>query len=148
MIRRRTGKKAKNVEVDFSEVFDKVKKTLYKKTATSMQNGFESIVSETPVKTGYAQSSWRVTVGSAFSDDLEDKEDDTDYKDPNRIISQGKQVIDRIRKEGFGDPVYFYSGVEYMGKLEYGHSSQNKFFIRRAVTKMKKEISEFKKKGF
>ena len=44
--------------------------------------------------------------------------------------------------------MYFYSGVEYMGKLEYGHSSQNKFFIRRAVTKMKKEISEFKKKGF
>ena len=46
-----------------------------------MKNGFESIVAETPVKTGYAQSSWRVTVGSAFSDDLEDKEDDTDIED-------------------------------------------------------------------
>ena len=94
MIRRKTGKKSKNVEVDFSEVFDKVKKTLYKKTATSMQNGFESIVAETPVKTGYAQSSWRVTVGSAFSDDLEEKEDESVK---SNMITSGYKLCDSCK---------------------------------------------------
>lgn len=148
MIKRRTGKKAKNVEVDFSEAFEKIKKTLYKKTGDSMKVGFESIVRNTPVKTGYAQTSWRVVLDKTIPV-IDEKDDDGDYKSlADSVIEDGKRVIEEMRKKGFPSRLSFSSPVPYMGRLEYGHSSQNKFFIRQAVAKMKNEISGFKKKGF
>lgn len=148
MIKRKTGKKAKNVEVDFSEAFEQIKKTLYKKTGDSMKIGFESIVRETPVKTGYAQTSWRVVV-DGNKPIVGIKDDEVDYTNlTDSVIEDGKEIIEEMRKKGFPSRLVFSSPVPYMGRLEYGHSSRNKFFIRRAVTKMKNEISGFKKKGY
>jgi hypothetical protein len=148
MIRRKTGKKAKNVEVNFSEAFNQIKKTLYKKTGDSLKTGFESIVRNTPVKTGYAQTSWRVVFGEN-SVSIEKKDNDGDYTGlTESVIENGKNIIEEMRKKGFPSRLVFSSPVPYMGRLEYGHSSDKKFFIRQAIAKMKNEISSFKKKGY
>ena len=149
MIRRKTGRKAKNVEVDFGDAFEKIKKTLYKKAGDSMKVGFESIVRNTPVKSGYAQSSWRVVFDKTSSPIINEKDSNIDYTGfTESVIQDGKRIIEEMRKRGFPSRLVFSSPVPYMGKLEYGHSSQNKFFIRQAVVKMKNELSGFKKKSY
>ena len=143
MIRRKTGKTRKNVQVDFSGAFDELKKGIYSDTAKIIQEGFSDIVKETPVDTGYAKSNWFVLFGDSPGISAPEK-DGGPYRSEGQVIDDGSGIIKILKKHGFKERLRFYNPTPYMGMLEYGHSSQNKFFVRRSVKKMANKISSLR----
>lgn len=148
MIRRRTGRKSKNVRVNFLDTFEELKKNLHKKASQVVAEGFEAIVNGTPVETGYARANWSVVIkGEDFPTPLF-KSEYGFYPSADDVSEEGIAKIFSARKDGFLTGLSFYNPVPYMGRLEHGYSSQNKYFVRSAVFKMKKNLSGFKKKGY
>lgn len=145
MISRKTGKIGKNVRVNFKDAFEGIKKQLYYDAAKALKVGFSSIVNGTPVDTGYAISNWRVVTGDSTRGSVPTEKDGGPYKDPGTVISDGNNVINIMKKYGFKDNFVFFNPVPYMARLEYGHSSQNKFWIKASVSKMASTLSSLKK---
>ena len=143
MITRKTGKARKNVQVDFSKAFEGLKKKLYSDTSKIIQEGFSDIVTDTPIDTGYAKSNWFVLFGDSPGIPAPSK-DGGPYRGESQVIFDGSGVIKILRKNGFKEGLRFYNPTPYMGVLEYGHSSQNQFFIRRSVKKMANKISSIR----
>lgn len=150
MIKRKTGKRGKNVQINFDNAFEEIKKKLYSDAADVISQGFEDVVRGTPVLTGYAKSNWRVLFGNAKATPAppKQKEGPYDYRDEVTVILDGKSVIKILKKNGFGDKFRFYNPTPYMGMLENGHSSKNSFWIKASVNKMANKLSGMKKKGF
>lgn len=143
MIRRKTGKSRKNVQVNLSEVFDGLKKKLHSDVAKIVEEGFADMVTGTPVDTGYAQSNWYVLFGDSPGIPAPAKTGGP-YRSEGEVIGNGASVIKILKKNGFGESMRFYNPTPYMGMLEYGHSAKNQFFIRSSVKKMTNKISSIR----
>lgn len=142
-IKRSTGRSRRKAKVTLSEAFDGVKKKLYSDAAQIIKNGFADIVDETPVLTGYAASNWKVSsVGSYES--IAPAKDGGPYRSKISVKEDGNSVIDIIKKYGFKVDIKFFNSTPYINELEYGHSSKNSFFIKRATTRMKNEFSNLR----
>ena len=143
MITRKTGRSGKNVQVNLTKAFDGLKKKLYSDVAKIVEEGFSDIVTGTPVDTGYAKSNWFVLYGDKPGIPAPAKTGGP-YRGEDEVVSNGSFVIRILKKNGFTEGLRFYNPTRYMGMLEYGHSSQNKFFIRSSVKKMTNKISSIR----
>ncbi len=103
---------AKRIDVNLGRV---VKRTAFRL--------FDKIVRRTPVDTGRARASWDMSVGSPGGHvQLEIP------RDRKLSPSQATSTAMSHRLSDYGierlEPIYIYNNVEYIGKLEYGHSRQ------------------------
>ena len=142
-IKKSTGKSRKKAKVTLTEVFDDIKKKLYSDAADIVKKGFSDIVNETPVDTGYAASNWKVS-WSGTSESSAPPKDGGPYRSQQEVILDGNAVVDLIKRYGFENDVKFFNATPYINELEYGHSSKNSFFIKRATTRMKNEFSNLR----
>jgi hypothetical protein len=105
----------------------------------------QSVVLGTPVDTGRARSNWRVSVGAPVADVIEPYAPGKhlgrgEGANAQAAIQQGQAVIGSARS---GKPIYITNNVHYIGKLEEGHSPQNKEFVKRAVAAGQRMLKKF-----
>lgn len=144
MIKRTTGKKSKRARVSFTGAFDDIKKKLYSDTAKIIEDGFSEIVKDTPVETGYAASNWKVSREGAKEPSAPPKIQGDSYRSKEEVIADGSSVINLLKKYGFSEELKFFNQTPYINQLENGSSSQDAFFIRRSIQRMKNKLSLLK----
>lgn len=142
-IKRSTGRSRSRARVSLYEEFDQIKKKLFSDAAEVVKDGFSEVVDGTPVLTGYAQSNWKVSFVGASESSAPGK-DGGPYRSKSEVIEDGHSVIDLIKKYGFKVNIKFFNATPYINELEYGHSSKNSFFIKRATTRMRNGLSNLK----
>tara|TARA_Y100000310_G_scaffold255696_1_gene263232 strand:- start:10476 stop:10889 length:414 start_codon:yes stop_codon:yes gene_type:complete len=80
-------------------------------------DALRGIVLKNPVDTSRSQSNWNVT--------LDTPSDDADYKrmedNPGGVIARGASTIDKAR---IGTDIWITNNIDYIVKLEHGHSRQ------------------------
>ena len=145
MIRRRTGAKSRNISVNFTDVFNNIKKSMYSEAADTIAGGFEEMVIETPVETGYAASNWRVRFGNSSLPKTPPK-DGGPYLSKSQVITSGIDVLKLVKKYGFQEDLYFSNVTPYIGYLENNHNPKQ-FWIRESIQKMSNKLSGMKKRG-
>ena len=142
-----------NITVNFSDAFKGMEQDLRDSVRDAAVDAFSSMVKGTPVETGYARDQWSVdllkedaTVGEklisnydfknlakgkdGFSQTLQNL-----YRSADQIIEEN---IPRLRRLGNKNLNGFNikNTAPYIGELEKGHSSQNKYWIRRAAKRL------------
>jgi hypothetical protein len=142
MIKRKTGLKSKNVQINFADALSEIKKGMYSHVAKSLENGFTEIVRGTPVKSGYAKSNWIVISDNVIGPTPLPKVKDKIYLDESSVIERGTSFLKILKKNGFGEQFRFYNGTPYIGYLENSQFSTNAFWIRRSIAKMRNDLSE------
>lgn len=145
MIKRKTGLKSKNIQVNFADVFDEMKNGMYSHVAKVLEDGFSEIVRGTPVKSGYAKSNWIILTGDVAGPVPREKVKDAFYMGESSVIERGSGFLKILRKNGFGEGLRFYNGTPYVGYLENSQFSTNRFWIRSSIVKMRNNLSEDRK---
>jgi len=143
MIRRSTGKSKRRAKVKITDEFRDLKKKLYGEAADILSSGFKEMVDDTPVDTGFAASNWRVSTEGTFDPQAPAKSGGP-YRDKEAVIMEGFSIINLIKRYGFSSDIKFVNTTPYINELEYGHSSQNSFFIKRSALKMKTKFTTLK----
>lgn len=94
-----------------------------------------TVVLATPVDEGRARANWQVSIGQP-ADNVRapyaaGSRGSTGAENAQAAIEQGKQVIDRHKP---GDTVYITNNLDYIGKLNDGHSAQAPAgFVEKAI---------------
>lgn len=96
------------------------------------------LLETTPVDTSKAISNWQVSLGSpskgTYPAYAEGKKGSTKDQSIGRALIEGNNMIERKKPE---DDIYIHNDLDYIMKLEEGHSPQNSGFVERAVQKGK-----------
>jgi hypothetical protein len=105
----------------------------------------QMVVLGTPVDTGRARSNWRASVGTPLGGVIEPyapgrKLGLGEGANAAEALNQASVVINSARS---GDPIYISNNVHYIGKLERGHSTQNREFVKRAVARGQRMLKKF-----
>jgi len=144
-IRKRKSGNALNV--NFENIVDEIRKDMVSHMADAVKDGFEQIVTETPVDTGYARSSWTVLFQGVKSPEVIKKDLNAVYPGVEAIMAREELKFQFIRKSGFGMGFRFNNVAPYIYVLENSHSSK-KDFVKRGMMKMKIALeSSMKKRG-
>lgn len=105
----------------------------------------QAVVLGTPVDTGRARSNWRVSVGSASRGTI-------DPYAPGRKLGLGEganaqaainQGLQALAGSTGGKAIHIGNNVHYIGKLENGHSPQNRGFVKAAILEGKVLLKKF-----
>jgi len=100
----------------------------------------------TPVDTGAAVSSWEVELGAgkprANAPHTPGRQGSTRAENVRATISKGNQVISQAKP---GDPVHITNGIEYIGDLNNGTSTQAPAgFVQSAVLNGRRKVRSAK----
>lgn len=82
------------------------------------------VVLQTPVDTGRARANWQVGLGAAVTEA-------TERTDFGNVLQENERILDGVKS---GQDVWLSNNVDYIGKLNEGHSKQaNPGYIQAAV---------------
>ena len=97
----------------------------------------------TPVDTGRAAASWDLTIGSPSSTMEPEsphkrfkKGSRLKYKPKSRKVRDAKNII---RSAKLDSSVYIINNLPYIERLEHGYSKKNRYFVAKAIARVKSE---------
>ena len=99
----------KAIDIDVSKALKKVSLDL-----------FTGIVLKTPVDTGAARSNWQIGVNSAPGSTVEEASSAT--KKGGALVPSEKAEISKMAHVGPNDTVFITNNLDYIERLEHGHS--------------------------
>lgn len=96
----------------------------------------------TPIETGRAQSSWRISINTPdlSMEPRSTKESPKNYRGKKQSFAAESAKLKNFKK--LGDSIYISNSLPYIYKLEYGgHSKQNSYFVAKATKRVIEEYS-------
>jgi hypothetical protein len=154
-----------NITINFSDAFKEIEADLKTSIRNAAGQAFKEMVKGTPVDTGYARSAWSVDLLSDTSGAPEKlitsqyfskfKGGEGPYSDTLRnlygsaddVIQKNLPRINRLGNKNLNG-LNITNKAPYIGKLEQGWSSQNRYWIRAAARRLAGRIGFAKSGGF